>query len=161
MGSNPTGGFKFDFPINYYLNNYDMNQSKLPKKLVIRDSPNTKKYIQGKNSDKVTLTFKIFMRKRQSRASKTLTLNTTLDELRKQRIVWWEAPIHSSFTNLIDQTVIYIARTCVISSFLKLFQKMGVELKIPKKFNYNIDFYSDSIYDVLLTSTRPYNLPIN
>ena len=154
-----------------------MSQSTLPKKLVIREptvsheptvireptvshEPNENKYIMGKNSDKVTLTFKIFMKKRQSRASKTLTLNTTLGELRKEKISYWEPPIYRSSINTVDSNVIYISKPFVIKHFLKMFEKLGSKVEIPKKFNYNIDFYTESIYDVLLTSTRPYNLNI-
>ena len=154
-----------------------MSQSTLPKKLVIREptvsheptvireptvshEPNENKYIMGKNSDKVTLTFKIFMKKRQSRASKTITLNTTLGELRKEKISYWETPIYRSSVNIVDSNVIYISKPFVIKNFIKMFEKLGSKVEIPKKFNYNIDFYTESIYDVLLTSTRPYNLNI-
>jgi len=129
-----------------------MSHTRLPKKLVIRDVPN--KYIMGKDSDMLSMSLKIFMRKRQKKASKVFKIDTTIGEFRKQRIFCFD----SIFLTKTDANVIYISQKYVITSFLKLFEKMGTEVKIPKKYNDNLDFYVDSIYDVLMFSNRPYNL---
>ena len=56
-----------------------MSRSK-SKRLVIRNEP--EKYVLGKDSKTVTLSFKVFMRKRQKKASKVFRVTTTVGELR-------------------------------------------------------------------------------
>ena len=53
--------------------------------------------------------------------------------------------------------MIYISENIVINNIFKLISNLGSKVDIPSKFNHNLDFYIDSIYDTLLESSLVYS----
>jgi hypothetical protein len=112
-------------------------------------------YVTGSPQDKLTLTFKIFTRKNQKRASKSHTVNTTVGELRRQSLCWWKSePFTGGITVLNDPPGFYTGHALYIKYVMNLFDKLGADIAIPNKFH-SRDAYISSIYDILLNSSRP------
>ena len=113
----------------------------MPKKLIIKEKDI---YVVGRDSDRITITFKIFMSKRQTRTSKTVKVDTTVGEFRNVRV-----PCLDNLTKVYPK-VLYLSHDLHIIQIFKLFKKLGIEIDIHKKYNYNVHLYINSIYDCLL-----------
>lgn len=117
------------------------------------------KYIMGSNTDRITLRFKIFSQKRQKKASKVYVLNTTIGDVRQYASKFGLFVLSKDAgISLTQDNTLYFSYSWHIQSIFRLFEALGSEITIPKKYNENIELYAKSIYDTLLYSTRAFKL---
>lgn len=124
------------------------------------------KYLIGKDTDKVKWTIKLFKTKDTKRAAKVWTITTTIENIRQLNINYFDNTLFFSELykfegdkQVVDTKTRYFWRDWTIKDLLKHFEKLGCKIEIPKKYNYNLDFYIDSIFDCTLHSSVPFVPP--
>jgi len=110
-------------------------------------------YVFGRPEQKLKISFKIFTSKKQERASQVITVKTTVGKMREvDRVIFWSSFWKYAMDSNTDH--FYFSGSECSSTVFRLLEKLGAEIKIPKKFNGNIDDYIKTFFDTMLYSSR-------
>ena len=110
-------------------------------------------YVVGRPEQTLVLTFKMFTSKRQKRASQVITVKTTVGKMREvDRVIFWS----SFWKYAMDSSTpyFYFSGSECSTTVFRLLEKLGAEIKIPKKFNGNLEDYIKTFFDTMLYSSR-------
>jgi hypothetical protein len=110
-------------------------------------------YVVGRPEQKLVLTFKMFTSKGQNRASQVITVKTTVGKMREvYRVFFWSS--HWKYAMDSITPYFYFPGSECSATVFRLLEKLGADIKIPKKFKGNLDGYIKTFYDTMLYSSR-------
>ena len=110
-------------------------------------------YVFGRPEQKLKISFKIFTSKGQNRASQVIYANTTVGRMRSvERVFFWSS--HWNYAMSSSTPYFYFPNSECSATIFRLLEKLGAVIKIPKKFNGNLEDYIKTFYDTMLYSSR-------